>query len=207
MQNIFKIVKSAVTPRQAAEAYGLAIGRNDMARCPFHNDKTPSMKLYEDHFYCFGCGAAGDVVTLTAQLLGLGPYEAAKRLARDFGLDPDRPPTAAALPKPRVNHSISDYEMYCFRVLNVYRHLLIRWREEFAPKNRWEVWAPRFVEALRALDRVTYFVDCFIELDENERTIILESLADSGLIRKLEARLAQIAKEEGNDGGKLPMAG
>ena len=102
MQNIFKIVKSAVTPRQAAEAYGLAIGRNDMARCPFHNDKTPSMKLYEDHFYCFGCGAAGDVVTLTAQLLGLGPYEAAKRLARDFGLDPDRPPTAAALPKPRV---------------------------------------------------------------------------------------------------------
>ena len=63
------------------------------------------------------------------------------------------------------------------------------------------------MEALRALDRVTYFVDCFIELDENERTIILESLADSGLIRKLEARLAQIAKEEGYDGGKLPMAG
>ena len=59
MQNIFEIVKSVVTPRQAAEAYGLTAHRNDMARCPFHNDKTPSMKLYEDHFYCFGCGAAG----------------------------------------------------------------------------------------------------------------------------------------------------
>ena len=50
MKNIFEIVKSAVTPRQAAEAYGLTVSRGDMARCPFHNDKTPSMKLYEDHY-------------------------------------------------------------------------------------------------------------------------------------------------------------
>ena len=207
MQNIFKIVKSAVTPRQAAEAYGLAIGRNDMARCPFHNDKTPSMKLYEDHFYCFGCGAAGDVVTLTAQLLGLGPYEAAKRLARDFGLDPDRPPTAAALPKPRETRSMRDDAMYCFRVLNVYRHLLIRWREEYAPKHRWDPWDQCFVEALRMLDRITYYVDCLIEMDAEDRAKVVKNLMESGLIRRLEAFLIHIGKEEGYDGGKLPMAG
>ena len=34
-----------VTTRQAAEHYGIRVNRNGMACCPFHNDKTPSMKL------------------------------------------------------------------------------------------------------------------------------------------------------------------
>ena len=42
--------------REAAELYGIAVGRGGMACCPFHNDHTPSMKLNEDYFYCFGCG-------------------------------------------------------------------------------------------------------------------------------------------------------
>lgn len=54
--------------KEAAEHYGLKIGRSDMVCCPFHNDRTPSMKLNEDYFYCFGCGAHGDVIDLTAQL-------------------------------------------------------------------------------------------------------------------------------------------
>ena len=207
MKNIFEIVKSAVTPRQAAEAYGLTVSRGDMACCPFHNDKTPSMKLYEDHFYCFGCGATGDVVTLTGQLLGLGPYEAAKRLARDFGLDPDKPPNVAALPKPRETRSMRDDAMYCFRVLNVYRRLLIRWREEYAPRNHWDPWDQCFVEALRMLDRITYYVDCLIEMDAEDRAKVVKNLMESGLIRRLEAFLIHIGKEEGYDGGKLPMAG
>ncbi len=44
------------------------------------------MKLYDDHFYCFGCTEHGDVVELTARLLGLTQYEAAKKLCSDFGI-------------------------------------------------------------------------------------------------------------------------
>ena len=84
--NLFENVKAVVTVRQAAEHYGLKVGRGNMACCPFHNDHTPSMKLNEDYFYCFGCGATGDVIDLTARLFNLSNYEAAQKLAYDFGI-------------------------------------------------------------------------------------------------------------------------
>ena len=74
--NVFEAVKQSVTTRQAAEHYGIHVGRNGMACCPFHNDKTPSMKL-DRRYHCFGCGADGDVIDFTAALYGLGkkpPY-------------------------------------------------------------------------------------------------------------------------------------
>ena len=71
--NLFEAVKAAVTPRMAAERYGLPVRQGNMVCCPFHNDRTPSMKLNEEYFYCFGCGAHGDVVALTAQLFDLPP--------------------------------------------------------------------------------------------------------------------------------------
>ena len=43
--NIFEAVKESVTTRQAAEYYGVQVGRNGMACCPFHDDKHPSMKI------------------------------------------------------------------------------------------------------------------------------------------------------------------
>lgn len=92
--NIFETVKAAVTVRQAAEHYGLKINRSGMICCPFHDDRHPSLKLNEDYFYCFGCGAKGDVIDFVARLLDLSAYEAAQRLAADFGLD--RPPSVVA---------------------------------------------------------------------------------------------------------------
>ena len=77
--NLFENVKAVVTVRQAAEHYGLKVGRGNMACCPFHNDHTPSMKLNEDYFYCFGCGATGDVIDLVARLFNLSNYEAAQK--------------------------------------------------------------------------------------------------------------------------------
>ena len=86
--NVFEVVKENVTARQAAEAYGLKVGRTGMACCPFHSDKSPSMKL-DERYYCFGCGATGDAVDLTAKLFGIGLREAAVKLAEDFGLNYD----------------------------------------------------------------------------------------------------------------------
>ena len=83
--NVFETVKQSVTTRQAAEHYGIRVGRNGMACCPFHNDKTPSMKL-DRRYHCFGCGADGDVIDLTAQIFGLSLYEAARKITADFHL-------------------------------------------------------------------------------------------------------------------------
>lgn len=61
-----------------------------MCRCPFHSDKTPSMKINKTYFYCFGCHSTGDVIDFTARLFNLSPLDAARKLALDFGIDPTR---------------------------------------------------------------------------------------------------------------------
>ena len=84
-RDIFGEVKETVSVPSAAEYYGMSV-RNGMTTCIFHEDRNPSMKLYDDHFYCFGCTEYGDVVKLTARLFGLTQYEAAKKLCSDFGI-------------------------------------------------------------------------------------------------------------------------
>ena len=93
-ESIFEAVKQSVTVREAAQMYGIEVNRRGMACCPFHDDKNPSMKLNEDYFFCFGCGATGDVIDFTARLYNLSPKEAAEKLAQDFGLayDSQAPP-------------------------------------------------------------------------------------------------------------------
>ena len=44
-----------------------------MVCCPFHSDSDPSMKLNDTYYYCFGCGANGDAIDLTAKLFDLNP--------------------------------------------------------------------------------------------------------------------------------------
>ena len=73
---LFALVKERIPVRDAAEHYGLQMGRNGMTCCPLHEDHHPSMKLNERYFYCFGCGATGDVIDLVAKLFGLSNYEA-----------------------------------------------------------------------------------------------------------------------------------
>ena len=89
--SLFQTIKAAVTTRQAAESFGLAVDKSGMALCPFHDDHHPSLKL-DRRYYCFACGASGDVIDFTARFFGISGHSAAIKLARDFGIDP-RPPT------------------------------------------------------------------------------------------------------------------
>lgn len=79
-------VKSSVSMRDALARYGIDIARGDVAVCPFHREKTPSMKIYSDGFYCFGCGAGGDVIKFVAKFFGISNKEAAEKLDADFGI-------------------------------------------------------------------------------------------------------------------------
>ena len=88
---IFEAVKTTVTPRMAAEHFGPSVSRNGMVCCPFHDDRHPNMKLYEDHYHCFGCQANGDVIAFTSKLFAITSLEAAQKLAADFGIREDRP--------------------------------------------------------------------------------------------------------------------
>ena len=63
-------------------------GRTLTGLCPFHNEKTPSFVVYPDtqSFYCFGCGAAGDVISFVRKYNNLGYVETVKQLASRAGM-------------------------------------------------------------------------------------------------------------------------
>lgn len=64
-------------------------GKDFVALCPFHSEKTPSFHIYTDtqSFYCFGCGAGGDVITFTKRIENLDYMEAIRLLAQRGGLE------------------------------------------------------------------------------------------------------------------------
>ena len=197
-ESVFEAVKQSITVREAAQMYGIEVNRSGMACCPFHDDKNPSMKLNEEYFYCFGCGATGDVIDLVARLFDLSSYEAAQKLAQDFGIGPDKPPVAAALPKPERPplKAYRQEEVRCLRVLCDYLHLLESWKVQYAPKTPKDVLDDRFVEACQMLDYVEYLADLLIAAELEQRVKIVEMLNKDGLIAGLEERLDRLKKED-----------
>ena len=61
--NVVQTIKDRLTMREVLRHYGYEPNRANFICCPFHNEKTPSMKIYEQDFYCFGGGEHGDVIS------------------------------------------------------------------------------------------------------------------------------------------------
>ena len=169
-ESVFEVVKQSVTAREAAELYGIAVGRGGMACCPFHDDRHPSMKV-DTRFHCFGCGADGDVIDFTARLYDLSPKEAAEKLAQDFGLSYDskapirrsyvRQKTEAQVRKEKREHG--------WRVLTDYYHLLRKWEADYSPRTPDEDPHPRFLEAVQKKDYMGYLLDTFLDSSTEEQ--------------------------------------
>ena len=191
--NLFDTVKAAVHPRMAAERYGLPIQQGSMICCPFHADRTPSMKLNEDYFYCFGCGAHGDVVALTAQLFDLPPAEAAKKLAADFGITGQKPSILAKLQRGK---SQAETERHCFRVLGDYLQILQEWKTNCAPQSPEEAIDPRYAEACHMLERIGNMLDILAYGTPKERAEVVADLQKDNRLALMEARNRQIREDE-----------
>ena len=194
---IYGTIKAAISVKQAAEHYGLKVNRNGMACCPFHNDRHPSMKLNEDYFFCCGGGVKGDVIDFVARAFDLSSYEAAQKLASDFGLDP-KPPTAAAMAKlkrPYIRQYRED-EMLCFRVLMDYLHLLEDWKVRYAPKTPDDDLDDRFVEACQMIDYIEYLADILTVGDLEERVAVVDELMKNGKITFLQDYTTRKKKED-----------
>ena len=75
-------------------------GRNLVGLCPFHGEKTPSFNIYTENgsFYCFGCGAGGDVITFIMKIENLDYIEAVRFLAQRAGM---------SMPEDSVDDSLS----------------------------------------------------------------------------------------------------
>ena len=169
-ESVFEVVKQSVTVREAAELYGIAVGRSGMACCPFHDDRHPSMKV-DARFHCFGCGADGDVIDFTARLYDLSPKEAAEKLAQDFGLSYDNkaPPRRSYVRQKSEAQVRKEKREHGWRVLTDYYHLLRKWEADYSPKMPDEDPHPRFLEAIQKKDYMGYLLDTFLDSSTEER--------------------------------------
>jgi len=195
--DLFTQIKMAVSVKEAAEYYGLEVNRGNMVCCPFHNDRTPSMKLNEEYFYCFGCGAHGDVVALTAQLFDLPPAEAAKKLAADFGIVEQKP---SVLTKLKRSKSQAELESRSFRVLGDYLQILQDWKAHCAPQSPEDAIDPRYAEACHMLERIENMLDILTYGTPRERAEVVTDLQKDNRLALMEARNRQIREDE--DGTK-----
>ena len=197
-ESVFEAVKQSITVREAAQMYGIEVNRSGMACCPFHDDKNPSMKLNEEYFYCFGCGATGDVIDFTARLYNLSPKEAAEKLAQDFGLayDSQAPPRRRHVRQKSEAQKFKEDRDHAFRVLADYFHLLRKWETDYTPKTPEENPHPRFMEAIQKKDYVGYLLDFFLENSPEEQKLwIAEHQSE---IAKLERRVKFMADKPTN---------
>ena len=190
--SVFETIKAAVTLRQAAENYGLRVLPNGMTRCPFHRDRHPSLKLNEDYFFCFGCGARGDVIDFTARLFGLSPYAAVQKLETDFGIEAETKP----LPFPTHAEPSRDRERLCICVLREYlRHLRI-WQLRYRPEEPGDKLHPRFAEAMQALPTINHLLACLLGNDLLLAKQTAEVLCREGYIRRLSEYLETLSEKE-----------
>ena len=163
------------------------------------------IRLYvaDDHYHCFACGEHGDVIDFVGRLFQLSPYDAARKLAADFHLSPDKPPSAAALHAKRIRteaQQLRENERLCFSILSDYAHVLRDWKVRYAPQSPAEAPDERFVEACHKLDEVEYYLDILTSGNSYERAEVIQQQMADGKLDRLRQRLEKIHKEETEDG-------
>ena len=197
--NVFATVKTSINTREAAARYGVEVNRHGKALCPFHNDRNPSLFVDDDHYHCYACGEHGDVIDLTAKLFGLKLYEAAQKLAYDFGITQDKPPDKAIQKKQNRKseaQQLRENEKLCFSALMEYYKLLQEWKVLYAPRSPEDTPHDRFVQACHHLSYVEYLVDLLIMGDSYERTGVIDMLMTDDKLKKLQTYLKKVKKEE-----------
>ena len=72
----FSAIKQNASIVNIVKNYGIDVNHGEMCNCPFHAEKTSSMKLYTDsnQYHCFGCGEHGDVIDFVAKMERLSIY-------------------------------------------------------------------------------------------------------------------------------------
>ena len=199
--DIFKEIKYRLSMPVIAEHYGIEIKHGGMCSCPFHNDGTPSMKIYDDSFYCFGCHEHGDIIGFVAKLFNLSNLESAKKIAHDFNL-----PLPLSGSPSNVAHEPQKRERTKSEIIGIYQHgieryqkaytwylaLLEQWKVEYCPKSPEEPFHPRYAEAVMSIDCTRYKLDTLVHGTEEERiNLIIENIKEVETIEQFQQGISR----------------
>ena len=186
---IFQDIKDRVDLRELVRFYGLDVNRGGFALCPFHNERNPSFKVYEDHFHCFGCGEHGDHVDFVQKLYGLTNIEAAKKISHDFGLGLCDGKIAIPVKRKKIRPSKDEgFELWIREsvpLLIEYKNLLQYWGEIYDPRSPIDKVDERFLESIHNRDYNNYYLEQLLYGSENEKRACYETDRDYPLAIKI----------------------
>ena len=169
--NYAALIKEMVSTPELFAHYGFERNEHGFICCPFHAENTPSMRVYDGQrgYYCFGCGANGDIITFLQRIFGLSFSEALAKINDDFHL---------GLPL----RGETDTKRYARRIAKVeatkkerrlleeeYDKTLSEWVRcdeiirRCVPKASQEAISPEYAEALKHIDYWSYKLDAVCE--------------------------------------------
>ena len=165
--NIFQDIKDRVDLKDLVRFYGLEVDRGGFACCPFHNERHPSFKVYEDHYHCFGCGEHGDHIDFVQKLYGLSNIEAAKRISQDFGLRLfDKELAIPVKPYLKEKNEMKQWFRFAKNTLSEYIDILNDWEKIYMPRSPIDPVNERYLESIHnkgyaemILNEITYGTD------------------------------------------------
>ena len=172
------IIKDRLTMREVIERYGFETDRRNKIICPFHNEKTASMKIYDTSYYCFGCHASGDVIKFVQTLFNLSFPETLKKIDVDFNLNVLNCNSFEDLRRSHYQQRMlqakrDKQNQKRENAINDYWNVFDEWKRltdnkvKYAPKIQDEELHPLFIEALKKITYQEYLLDC-AEIERRE---------------------------------------
>lgn len=174
--DVFQEVKDRADLRQIVSYYGCGSPKHNFICCPFHSEKTPSMRIYEKGYNCYGCGEKGGIIDFVMKLCNISAIEAVKKINSDFSLglnigSPSRSskPKEKTVSKYQLIQYYEDWLKEAFRELNYYYKLLKDWLRDFAPKPDDEKTYPLWDRACKELPVVDHYCMILIQGSDTEK--------------------------------------
>ena len=165
-------IKDRLTMQDVVQRYGFSTNRAGFMCCPFHQEKTASLKVYNGKggWHCFGCGASGDEISFVRTLFGLSFQEALKKIDVDFNLNIYGEHTFEELRRSHYQQKKIQAERERRKrekeqADNEYWAVFDEWKRlddnkrNYAPNTPDEEWHPLFIEALQKITYQEYLLD------------------------------------------------
>lgn len=164
-------IKESISMFDVCDKYGYDFNKKGFMNCPFHSEKTPSMRIYEKDFHCFGCQEHGDIISFVQKLFNLSFPETLRKIDADFCLNIYGDHTfeelrrshykqrAIEAERQRKKHQKEKADNEYWAAFDEWKRLEDN-RRIYRPKSPDEELHPLFVESLQKLSYQEYLVDC-----------------------------------------------
>ena len=167
-------IKSRLTTKEVFLHYGFEPNRAGEICCPFHNEKTPSLKIYDGDrgWTCFGCHKGGDAINFVREYFGLTFTDAISKINADFSLGLPIGERISLRQRREMEHRQRERQEERNREQRERERLEAEYwvafdvwqkydtnKREYAPKSPIEDFHPLYVEAVKNIDCAAYLLD------------------------------------------------